>query len=151
LHHVYKFLIQPSQAQEHHVLIRIHSSPGLEGLRHCPPMVGSASRHRRMARGGHGLPKISPGPTMPYMFALCRRATSETVIRLCQSWPAHRVGGLRPSFTPLDTPRRRPMPQGFIGFVASQAKCLVSCRLRSSGSFRVAQIVLRPSNHRRMA
>jgi hypothetical protein len=29
-------------------------------------MVHSASSHGRMARGGHGLPKVSPWPAMPY-------------------------------------------------------------------------------------
>jgi hypothetical protein len=48
--------------------------------------------HRRMARGGHGLPKVSPESAMPYPSTPCRQATCK-------------VGGLRPSSTPLDTPR----------------------------------------------
>jgi hypothetical protein len=32
-----------------------------------------------MARGGHVLPKVSPGPTMPYPLTSCGRATSVAV------------------------------------------------------------------------
>jgi hypothetical protein len=76
--------------------------------------VGSdaASSHGLMGRGDHGLPKVSPGPTMPYPSMPCGRASPETAIsalRLFQLWPACRAGGLRPSPTPLDTPRRAPM------------------------------------------
>jgi hypothetical protein len=48
--------------------------------------------HGRMARGGHGIPKVSLGLAMP-----CRQTTP-------------RLGSLRQSSTPLDTPRRMPMP-----------------------------------------
>jgi hypothetical protein len=59
--------------------------------------------HGRMARGGHGLPKVSPRPDKPYPSTLYGRATLETA-----SNPEG--GGLRPSSTPLDTPLRTPMP-----------------------------------------
>jgi hypothetical protein len=39
-------------------------------------------RHGRMARGGHGLPKVSLGPAMPYPSTPC-------------GWPTYRAGGLR--------------------------------------------------------
>jgi hypothetical protein len=64
-----------------------------------------------MARGGHGLPKVSPGPTMPYHSMLCRRTTRVTALQPFQGWPAHRVV-LRLSSTPLDTPCRTPMCPG---------------------------------------
>jgi hypothetical protein len=57
-----------------------------------------------MARGGHGLPKVSPRPTMPDPSMPCRRATPETTLQLFLGWPANRAGGLRPSSTLLDTP-----------------------------------------------
>jgi hypothetical protein len=38
--------------------------------------------HGRMARGGHGLPKVSPRLAMPYRFMTCGRATPETAVRL---------------------------------------------------------------------
>jgi hypothetical protein len=38
-------------------------------------------RHGRMASGGHGLPKVSPGPAMPDSSMPCGRATSETALR----------------------------------------------------------------------
>jgi hypothetical protein len=60
----------------------------------------------RMARGVHGLPKVSPGTAMPYPCMPCGPATPETAI---QGWPVHRAGGLRPSFTPLDIPCRTPL------------------------------------------
>jgi hypothetical protein len=60
--------------------------------------------HGRMARGGHGLPKVSPGPAMPYPSTPCRRTTYETALRLFQGWPAHRAGSLWPFSAPLDTP-----------------------------------------------
>jgi hypothetical protein len=45
-----------------------------------------------MARGEHhGLSKVSPGPAMPDPSMPCR------------------ASGLQPSFTPLDTPRRKPL------------------------------------------
>jgi hypothetical protein len=63
-----------------------------------------ASSHARIARGGHGLPKVSPGPTMLDPSTPCGRATSG------MGWPACRAAfGLRPSSTLLDTPRRAPM------------------------------------------
>jgi hypothetical protein len=34
-----------------------------------------------MARGGHGLTKVSPGHAMPYHFTLCRQATPEGYFR----------------------------------------------------------------------
>jgi hypothetical protein len=34
-----------------------------------------------MARGGHGLPKLSLGPTMPYPSMPCGRATPETALQ----------------------------------------------------------------------
>jgi hypothetical protein len=62
-----------------------------------------------MARSGHGLPEISPGPTMPYPSKPYERATSKTASRRFQGWPARRAGGLRLSSTPLDTTRHTPM------------------------------------------
>jgi hypothetical protein len=39
-------------------------------------------KHERMARGDHGLPKVSPGFAIPYPFMLCGLATTETAL-----WP----------------------------------------------------------------
>jgi hypothetical protein len=69
-------------------------------LRQIAPNYANASRdfpivtlgHRRMARGGHGLPKVSPGLTMPNPYTPCRRATPETALCPFQGWPAHRDG-----------------------------------------------------------
>jgi hypothetical protein len=66
-------------------------------------------RHGHMARGGHRLPKFSPRPAMPFPSTPCGRATLETALQLFQGLPACKAGGLRPSSTPLDTPRRTPM------------------------------------------
>jgi hypothetical protein len=60
----------------------------------------------RMARSIHGLPKVSPGPTMPNPSTPCGRATPKTASWPFLGLPARRVGGLRPSSTLLDTPRR---------------------------------------------
>jgi hypothetical protein len=38
--------------------------------------------HRRMARGGHGLPKVSPAPAMPYPSMPYGQATPETNLQL---------------------------------------------------------------------
>jgi hypothetical protein len=67
------------------------------------------SNHRRMARGGHGLPKVSPEPTMPYPSSPCGQATPQTALRSVPGWPACRASSLRPSCTPLDTPCHTPM------------------------------------------
>jgi hypothetical protein len=56
-----------------------------------------------MARGIHGLPKVSPGPALPF-YSL--RATPEAALKLFLSWPTRRAGGLQVSCTPLDTPSR---------------------------------------------
>jgi hypothetical protein len=66
-------------------------------------------RHGCMAKGSHGLPKVSHGPALPFLFTLCGRATPEMTLRPYQGWPVCRAGGLRPSSIPLDTPRRKPM------------------------------------------
>jgi hypothetical protein len=63
----------------------------------------------RMAWGAHGLAKVSPRPTMPYLFTPCGRATPETTLWQLQRWPARKVGGLRLSSTPLDTSHRTPL------------------------------------------
>jgi hypothetical protein len=58
------------------------------------------SVHGRIARGGHGLPKVSPRPPMPDLSTPSGRATPETALQLFQGWPARRTGGL-PSFSTL--------------------------------------------------
>jgi uncharacterized membrane protein len=65
-----------------------------------------------MARGIYGLPKVSLEPAMPDPFMLCGSATLKTALRLFLGWPACRAVALRPSFTPLDTPRRTGLPFG---------------------------------------
>jgi hypothetical protein len=62
-----------------------------------------------MARGGHGLPKVSPGPAMLDPSAPCERATPQTALWPLQRWPSCKAGSLQPSSTLLDTPRRIPM------------------------------------------
>jgi hypothetical protein len=58
----------------------------------------------RMAKGNHGLPKVSPGPTMPNPSTPCGRATREIALRPFQWWPARWAGRMRPSSTTLYTP-----------------------------------------------
>jgi hypothetical protein len=65
-----------------------------------------------MARGGHGLPKVSLRPAMPYPPTPCGRATPETALLSFQRWPAHRAGSLRLFSSPLDTPHRTPLYRG---------------------------------------
>jgi hypothetical protein len=69
---------------------------------------GLADNHGRMVRGGHGLSKVSPGPAIPNPSTPCGQATPETALRPFRGWPARRAGGLRPSSTPLITPRHTP-------------------------------------------
>jgi hypothetical protein len=69
----------------------------------------STTGHFRMARGDHGLPKISLGHAMPFPIYALHRTLPETALWPLQGRPAHRAGGLRPSSTPLDTPRRTSM------------------------------------------
>jgi hypothetical protein len=61
------------------------------------------------ARGGHGHPKVSLGPTMPYPSKPCGQATPETALRPFQGWPRCRASGLRLSSIHLDTPRHMSM------------------------------------------
>jgi hypothetical protein len=65
--------------------------------------------HGRMARGGHGVPKVSPGTAMPYPFTLCGRATPVMALWPFQEWPARRARGLLFFPTPLDAPRCMPI------------------------------------------
>jgi hypothetical protein len=67
------------------------------------------TRHGRMARRGHGLPKVSPGPALPYPSSPCGRATPEMALRPLQRGPARRGARLRPSSSPLVTPRYTPV------------------------------------------
>jgi hypothetical protein len=84
--------------------------PGAALIVPCEPMMHSRNGiHGRMARGGHGLPKSSPGLVMPNPSTPCGRATPETASWPLQGWPTHRVGSLRTSFALLDTSRRAPM------------------------------------------
>jgi hypothetical protein len=55
---------------------------------------------------GHGFPKVSGGPAMPYPSMPCELATPETALVLFQGWPTHREICLQQSFTPLYTPHR---------------------------------------------
>jgi hypothetical protein len=59
-------------------------------------------RHGRIARGGHGLPNVSPGRAMPYPSMPLQR------------WPACRVDGLGPSSTALDTPKGLNLKEIFV-------------------------------------
>jgi hypothetical protein len=47
--------------------------------------------HMRLARGGHGLPKVSPALAMPYPPRPFKQATPETALQLFQGWSARRV------------------------------------------------------------
>jgi hypothetical protein len=60
--------------------------------------------HWRTARGGHGLPIVSPGPAMPYPSLSCRQVTTETAFPgvACPQWGA---GGLPAAiFYPFGSP-----------------------------------------------
>jgi hypothetical protein len=58
-----------------------------------------------MARGIHGLPKVSPGPAMPDPSTPCGTG---------------RMGGLRPSSTPMDTPRRTGLGRGIHAYTTDR-------------------------------
>jgi hypothetical protein len=66
-------------------------------------------KYGRMARGGHGLPKVSIGPAKHYPSTPCGRVTSETTLWPFQGLLAYRAGSLRPSASSLYTPRQTPM------------------------------------------
>lgn len=71
-------------------------------------MPCETSRHGLVARGGLGLPKVSLELALLYLFMPCRWPPLKRLTGL-SGVAAHRVVSLRPSFTPLDTPRRTPM------------------------------------------
>jgi hypothetical protein len=62
-----------------------------------------------MARGGHGLPKVSLGPAMPKPSMPYGRATPKMALQLFGGWPARRAVGLQPSSSHLDNPCHTPM------------------------------------------
>jgi hypothetical protein len=67
-----------------------------------------------MAWVSQGVPKVSPGPAMPNPATPCRQNTPETALWPFQGWPARWSGGLQPSSTALETPRRTPMVEGSV-------------------------------------
>jgi hypothetical protein len=60
----------------------------------------------RGARGGHGLLKASLRPAMTNPSTTCGQATTKKAVL---GWLTRRAGGLRPSSTLLETPRRAPL------------------------------------------
>jgi hypothetical protein len=71
----------------------------------CPTTMSQSvttHAHRRMARGGHGLPKVLLRPALPHP---SMRWGGPPL----QGWLICRVGGLRPSSSPLDTLRCMPL------------------------------------------
>jgi hypothetical protein len=74
----------------------------------CRPFPGGEI-HRQMATGGYGLPKVSPGPALSYPSTPCGWATPETALWPFLGWPACMAGGLRLSYTFLDTPCHMPI------------------------------------------
>jgi hypothetical protein len=82
-----------------------------------PNGVGAA--HKRMARGGQELPKVSSGPAMPYPLTPCRRATPETA-----SWVAHPQSG-RPAV--VFYPFGHPMLYAYGAARAAMSAAFVSC------------------------
>jgi hypothetical protein len=99
----------------------------------------------RMARGGHGLPKVLLGPAMPFLSTPCSRTTLEMVLWPFQGWPTRRVGGLCPSSTPLDTSRRTPLELSANGLV----RCSVLWRIFPTAGTQLLH--LEWENHRRLA
>jgi hypothetical protein len=55
-------------------------------------------QHRLMAWGGHGLPKVSPGPAIPYPSTPCGQTTPKTSLQLPQGWPVHIIYLFFPDF-----------------------------------------------------
>jgi hypothetical protein len=72
-----------------------------------------------MGRGGHGLPKVSPGPAMPYPFTPCRRVTPETTLQPFQGWPARRGGWPAVVFYTFGRPTPYPYGSGLGAFLVS--------------------------------
>jgi hypothetical protein len=66
-----------------------------------PHLQSPTNSHGRMAKGVHGLPKVSSGPAMP-----CGQAIPETVLQSFQGWPAHRAA----IFYPFGHPTPCAMP-----------------------------------------
>jgi hypothetical protein len=73
--------------------------PRLDWLEHPPCLSGGGRSHGRVANGSHGLHKVSIEPAMPI---------AQPFYALRDGPPLKRPYGLRPSSTPLDTPRCTP-------------------------------------------
>ena len=52
------------------------------------PVMVKQCLHRHMGKSGHGLPKFSPGPAMPYPSMPWGRATTETALHYD---PLHKI------------------------------------------------------------
>jgi hypothetical protein len=83
-----------------------------------------------MARGGHGLPKVASGPTMPYPSMPCKRATPETALWPFQGWFICWAGGLRPVFYPFGYPT----PYAYASLIAKKEKSSSKTIKRTSGN-----------------
>jgi hypothetical protein len=59
-----------------------------------------------MGSGIHGFPKVSLRPTMPDPSKPCGWANPKMALQPFLGWSSRRADSLRPSSTPLDTPRR---------------------------------------------
>jgi hypothetical protein len=92
-----------------------------EGEHKADKLLILMTAHRCMARGGHGLPKVSPWSAMPYPSTPYRQATPETAVGV----PPEGVNSciLRPSSTTLDTPRRTPI---LVSAATNQTRPMVS-------------------------
>jgi hypothetical protein len=71
-------------------------------------------RQSRIAKGIHGLLKVSPGSYLPDPSMPCWRATPEMALQPFMGWLACRAGGLQPSSTPLDTPDSMGLPNSLL-------------------------------------
>ena len=81
----------------HHVLTSMALSLWPGALRRGRVQYDQA----HIARGIHGLPKVSPRPTMADPSTPYGQATPETALWLFWGWPTRRTVSLQQSFTPL--------------------------------------------------
>jgi hypothetical protein len=113
--------------------------------------VHRVTEHGRIARGGHGFPKVSLGPAMPYPSTLCRQATPETTLQPFQGWPAaifYPLGHPTPYAYAIDseTPRRckaaGQKPMVHIKLHMGAAAETSAWRLAMKGRYRIRGMIL---------
>jgi hypothetical protein len=88
-------------------------------------VLARTNAHRRMAKGGHGLPNVSPGPAMPYLSMPCGQATLKQPYGCFWGSPptGWTLDRLQLFSNPLNTPHCSPMHHVYLSQMQPPERC----------------------------